>query len=57
METSRSFETLVPYHITSLRHNPERGDLTLRRRENLISSITSLKHWTSGLSWSPYMTL
>jgi hypothetical protein len=35
MEALRSSETLVSYHITKRRHNPEEFDLELRRPENL----------------------
>jgi hypothetical protein len=34
MEAERPFETLVSYHNTTLRHNPEDHDLNLHRREN-----------------------
>jgi hypothetical protein len=34
---ARSSETLVPYHITTLRHNPENRDLKLYCSENLKS--------------------
>jgi hypothetical protein len=37
MEAARSSETLVSYHITTWRHNPEDLDLNLHRRENLKS--------------------
>jgi hypothetical protein len=33
MEAGRSFETLISYHRTTRRHNPEDLDLNLPRRE------------------------
>jgi hypothetical protein len=37
MEAARFSETLVSFHITTLRHNPEDLDLNLHLRENFIS--------------------
>jgi hypothetical protein len=37
METTRSSETLVSYHITTWSHSPEDSYLNLHRRENLKS--------------------
>jgi hypothetical protein len=39
MEVMRSLETLVSYHNTTQRHNPE-DDFTLRRHEDLESHST-----------------
>jgi hypothetical protein len=37
MEAARAAETLVSYHITTRRHNPEDYDLNLHRHENFKS--------------------
>jgi hypothetical protein len=39
MAAIRTFETLVPYHKTTGRHNPEDLDLNPHRRENLKSGV------------------
>jgi hypothetical protein len=37
MEVTRSFRTVISYHITTWRHNPEHLDLNLHRRQSLRS--------------------
>jgi len=45
MEGARFSETLVCYHITTLRHNPAEHDMNLHHRENMKSWIGRNLHF------------
>jgi gamma-glutamylcysteine synthetase len=39
MKAAKLSETLVSYHTTARRHNPENRDVNLHRRENLKGEV------------------
>jgi hypothetical protein len=53
MEAARSSETLVSYHITTRRHNPEDYDLNLHRRDKVKVklSLCLTKHRAMKTYW------